>query len=68
MSIELREWLQRVDKARGIPERSGGTWSKGWMVLGAGDSARRVWWMRHDVGRLQVYVGAARAGIREARD
>jgi hypothetical protein len=63
MSVELREWLQRVDEAWGIPGRSAGTWLEGWMALEAGDSARRVWWMRQDVGRLQVYVGAAGAGI-----
>jgi hypothetical protein len=28
VSVELREWLRRVDEARGIPGRSAGTWSE----------------------------------------
>jgi hypothetical protein len=64
VSVELREWLQRVDKARGIPEISAGMWSEGWMAPWAGDGARKAWWRRQDVGRLQVYIGAAGAGIR----
>jgi hypothetical protein len=28
VSVELREWLRRVDEARGIPEMSAGTWSE----------------------------------------
>jgi hypothetical protein len=67
VSVELREWLRRVDEAQGIQEMSAGTWSEGWMALEAGDSAKRVWWMRRDVGRLQVYVGAARVRVQEAR-
>jgi hypothetical protein len=67
VSVDLREWLRRVDEVRGIPERSAGTWSERWMALWAGDGARRVWWKRRDVRRLQVYVGAARVGVREAR-
>jgi hypothetical protein len=42
LSVELREWLRRVDEAQGIPERSAGTWLEGWMACEAGDSARRV--------------------------
>jgi hypothetical protein len=42
VSVELREWLRRVDEARGILERSAGTWSEGWMALWAGDGARRA--------------------------
>jgi hypothetical protein len=64
VSVELRGWLRRVDEARDILEMSAGTWSGGWMVREAGDGAKRAWWMRWDVGQLQVYVGAARAGIR----
>jgi hypothetical protein len=29
VSVELREWLRRVDEARGIPRRSAGTWPEG---------------------------------------
>jgi hypothetical protein len=67
VSVELREWLRRVDEARGIRERSAGTWLEEWMALEAGDGARRAWWMRWDVRRLQVYVGAAGVRVREAR-
>jgi hypothetical protein len=42
VSVELQEWLRHVDKVRGIPRRSAGTWLEGWMVLWAGDSARGV--------------------------
>jgi hypothetical protein len=28
MSVELQEWLRRVDEPRGIPGRSAGTWSE----------------------------------------
>jgi hypothetical protein len=52
MSVELREWLRCVDEVQGIPERSAGTWSEGGMALWAGDSARRAWWKRGNVGRL----------------
>jgi hypothetical protein len=41
MSVELREWLRRVDEVWGIPERSAGTWLEGGMALWAGDGARR---------------------------
>jgi hypothetical protein len=67
VSVELREWLQRVVEARGILQRSGGTWWEGGMALEAGDGARRAWWMGLDVGRLQVYVGAAGMQVQEAR-
>jgi hypothetical protein len=67
VSVELREWLRHIEEAWGIPERSEGTWSEGGMALEAGDGARRAWWMRQGVGRLQVYVGAARMRVREAR-
>jgi hypothetical protein len=43
VSVELREWLRRVDEARGIPGRSAGTWSERWMALWTGDSAKRAW-------------------------
>jgi hypothetical protein len=42
VSVKLREWLRHVHKARGIPEKSTGTWSEGWMAREAGDGARRV--------------------------
>jgi hypothetical protein len=29
MSVELREWLRRIDEAWGIPRRFAGTWSEG---------------------------------------
>jgi hypothetical protein len=45
VSVGLREWLRRVDEARGIPERSGRTWSEGGMAREAGSCARRAWWM-----------------------
>jgi hypothetical protein len=59
VSVELREWLWRVDKVRGILEKSGGTWSEGGMALEAGDGARRVWWMGSDMRQLWVDIGAA---------
>jgi hypothetical protein len=52
-----------VDEAQGISGRSAGMWLEGGMALWAGDGARRAWWMRQDMGQLQVYVGAAGAGI-----
>jgi hypothetical protein len=42
VSVELREWLRRVDEARGILGRSAGMWLEGAMTLEAGDSARRA--------------------------
>jgi hypothetical protein len=42
MPVELREWLRRVDEARGLPGRSAGTWSEQGMALWAEGSARRV--------------------------
>jgi hypothetical protein len=67
MSIELWEWFQRVDKARGILEMPGGMWSERCVALWAGDSARRVWWKGQDMGRLWAYVGVARVRVQEAR-
>jgi hypothetical protein len=67
VSVELREWLRHVEEARRIPERSAGTWLEGGMALEAGDNARRVWWMRQDVGQLRVYVGAAGMWVQQAR-
>jgi hypothetical protein len=67
MSVELWEWLRRVDEAQGILEMSGGTWSEAGMALEAGDGARRAWWMRQNMRRLWVYIGAARMQVREAR-
>jgi hypothetical protein len=67
MSVELWEWLRRVDEAQGILEMSGGTWSEAGMALEAGDGARRVWWMRQNVRRLWVYIGAAGMQVQEAR-
>jgi hypothetical protein len=42
MFIELQECLQQVDRVRGTPDRSGGTWSEERMAHEAGDGARRV--------------------------
>jgi hypothetical protein len=42
VSVELREWLRRIDEARGILGRSAGMWLEGAMTLEAGDSARRA--------------------------
>jgi hypothetical protein len=67
MSVELWEWLRRVDEAQGILEMSGGTWSEAGMALEAGDGARRAWWMRQNVRRLWVYIGVAGMQVREAR-
>jgi hypothetical protein len=67
VSVELREWLRRVEEARGILEKFGGTWSEGGMTLEAGDGARRAWWMGSDMRRLWVDIGAARMRVREAR-
>jgi hypothetical protein len=54
MSVELWEWLRRVDEVQGILERSRGTWLEGQMALEAGDGARRAWWKRQDMGQLWV--------------
>jgi hypothetical protein len=67
VSVELREWLRRVEEARGIPGRSAGMWLERWMALWTGDSAKRVWLKGQDVRQLQVYVVAAGVRVREAR-